>query len=112
MLIIPLMTLQNNFPNYIQGNTIMSVCQSISIVFKVDNKLKLSQSPPCIWSAYKMYTVFLLVAVGASLFLGTVQQCCGPSKLQTYFDVLTFLPGGRGSTVTYVSICVFSVSFS
>uniref|UniRef100_A0A8W8JTS3 Mammalian ependymin-related protein 1 n=2 Tax=Magallana gigas TaxID=29159 RepID=A0A8W8JTS3_MAGGI len=48
-----------------------------------------------------MYTVFLLVAVGASLFLGTVQQCCGPSKLQTYFDVLTFLPGGRGSTVTY-----------
>lgn len=47
-----------------------------------------------------MYTVFLLVTVGASLFLGTIQQCCIPSQLQTYIDVLSFVPGVRGITAT------------
>ncbi|XP_052717071.1 uncharacterized protein LOC128189484 [Crassostrea angulata] len=62
--------------------------------------VKLSQSRPCIWSVDKMYKVFLLVAMTAPLFPGTVQlHCCIPSQLETYVDELSFVPGGRGSTV-------------
>lgn len=75
--------------------------------------LKLGQSRPCIWSVDKMYTIFLLVAITASLFPGTVQlHCCIPSQLETYVDELSFVPGGRGSTVLQVSTCVFSKLFT
>ncbi|XP_052718497.1 uncharacterized protein LOC128190468 [Crassostrea angulata] len=47
-----------------------------------------------------MYEIVLLVAITASLFPGTVQlHCCIHSQLETYVDELSFVPGGRGSTV-------------
>lgn len=56
-----------------------------------------------------MKTVFLLVALGASSFLETVQfQCCVPSQLETYIDELSFVPGARGRNVVQVGISVFS----
>lgn len=42
-----------------------------------------------------MYTVFLLAAVTASLFLKTVQQCCVPTQLQVFADGLTSLSVNR-----------------
>lgn len=42
-----------------------------------------------------MYTVFFLAAVSASLILGTFQQCCVPTQLQTFADGLTSLSENR-----------------
>lgn len=90
----------------------MSACQTIGIIFKWIINLKLSQSRSCIWSVDKMYTIFLLVAITATLFLGTVQQCCIPSQLETYFDYLSFVPEGQGGSTVGVSTCVFLKLFT